>query len=154
MRRPVSLPADSSPEDSAAPYRRPLADAEPPCADVSGREAGYLLALHHLETLETAARTPTQKSLARAMGVSAPTALEMVRRLRRLGLVEDDRLELTARGTSAALPRASPPHAALLRTGEMLAYADQATNPEAERLAPSLSRELARKLLAVRPPRD
>lgn len=143
--------SDSATGDPAAPYRRPAEDHEPPCADVSGREAGYLLALHQLAT---APRPPTQKSLAASMGVSAPTALEMVRRLRRLGLVESDRLELTAKGTSAALLLASRRHAAHLLTGEVLGYDDQATNPEAERLAPSLSRELARKLLAVRPPRD
>jgi Mn-dependent DtxR family transcriptional regulator len=117
---------------------------------VSGREAGYLLALHQLAS---ATKPPTQKSLAESMGVSAPTALEMVRRLRRMGLVERDRLELTPKGTSAALLLASRRHAAHLLTGEVLGYADAATNPEAARLAPSLSRELARKLLAVRPPR-
>ena len=143
--------SDSASGDPAAPYRRPAKEHEPPCADVSGREAGYLLALHQLATVP---QPPTQKSLAESMGVSAPTALEMVRRLRRLGLVESDRLELTAKGTSAALLLASRRHAAHLLTGEVLGYADQATNPEAERLAPSLSRELARKLLAVRPPRD
>ncbi|HET9124530.1 MAG TPA: hypothetical protein VFN65_06565 [Solirubrobacteraceae bacterium] len=117
---------------------------------MSGREAGYLLALHQLATATTA---PTQKGLAESMGVSAPTALEMVRRLRRMGLVEAGRLELTSKGTSAALLLASRRHAAHLLTGEVLGYPDAAANPEAVRLAPSVSRELARKLLAVRPPR-
>lgn len=133
------------------PYRRAVAESDPPCAEVSGREAGYLLALHQLAS---AAAPPTQKGLASSMGVSAPTALEMVRRLRRMGLVEPDRLELTPRGMSAALLLASRRHAAHLLTGEVLGYSDAAHNPEAARLAPSLSRELARKLLAVRPPRD
>jgi Mn-dependent DtxR family transcriptional regulator len=133
------------------PYARETMAEEPPCADVSGREAGYLLALHELAT---ATAPPTQVGLARSMGVSAPTALEMVRRLRRLGLVEPDRLELTPKGTSAALLLASRRHAAHLLTGEVLGYPDARANPEAERLAPSVSRELARKLLAVRPPRD
>lgn len=132
------------------PYARPAEPDELPCADVSGREAGYLLALRQLATVTT---PPTQKQLARSMGVSAPTALEMVRRLRRLGLVEGDRLALTLKGTSAALLLASRRHAAHLLTGEVLGYADARSNPEAERLAPNLSRELARKLLAVRPPR-
>lgn len=135
-------------EHLVAPRRRP-AIPDPPCAEVSGREAGYLLALHQLAT----DARPTQKSLADSMGVSAPTALEMVRRLRRMGLVEPGRLELTPRGTSAALLLASRRHAAHLLTGDVLGYADAAANPEAARLAPSLSRELARKLLAVRPPR-
>lgn len=143
-------PSDSPPTDPAAPYRRPTLEAEPPCAEVSGREAGYLLALHQLATAPT---PPTQRGLADSMGVSAPTALEMVRRLRRMGLVEDDRLELTSKGTSAALLLASRRHAAHLLTGQVLGYPDAAANPEVERLAPSLSRELARKLLAGRPPR-
>jgi Mn-dependent DtxR family transcriptional regulator len=133
------------------PYARLVPADEPPCADVSGREAGYLLALHELATATT---PPTQVGLARSMGVSPPTALEMVRRLRRLGLVESDRLELTLKGTSAALLLASRRHAAHLLTGDVLGYTDARANPEAERLAPSLSRELARKLLAVRPARD
>jgi Mn-dependent DtxR family transcriptional regulator len=132
-------------------HRRPTVELDPPCAEVSGREAGYLLALHQLAT---AVKPPTQKSLAESMGVSAPTALEMVRRLRKMGLVEADRLELTPKGTSAALLLASRRHAAHLLTGDVLGYTDAATNPEAARLAPSLSRELARKLLAVRPPRE
>ena len=37
------------------------------------------------------------------MGAAAPTALEMVRRLWKLGLVDRDHLELTTEGTSAAL---------------------------------------------------
>jgi Mn-dependent DtxR family transcriptional regulator len=147
----LAEPSHSAPEYPAGHRRRPSVDTDPPCAEVSGREAGYLLALHQLAT---ATKPPTQKSLAESMGVSAPTALEMVRRLRRMGLVEPDRLELTPKGTSAALLLASRRHAAHLLTGDVLGYADAATNPEAVRLAPSLSRELARKLLAVRPPRE
>ena len=156
MREPSSRsmlaePSHSAPQDSAEHYRRSVVDLDPPCAEVSGREAGYLLALHQLAS---APKPPTQKRLAGSMGVSAPTALEMVRRLRRMGLVEADRLELTSKGMSAALLLASRRHAAHLLTGEVLGYTDAATNPEAARLAPSLSRELARKLLAVRPPRE
>ena len=147
----MAEPADSAPVDPGEIYRRQTTEPDPPCAEVSGREAGYLLALHHLAS---APAPLTQKGLATSMGVSAPTALEMVRRLRRMGLVVSDGLALTPKGTSAALLLASRRHAAHLLTGEVLGYADAATNPEAERLAPSLSRELARKLLAVRPPRD
>lgn len=140
---------DNPPADPLAPYRRPAQDPEPPCAGVSPREAGYLLALHRLAE---APSPPTQVGLARSMGVSAPSALEMIRRLRKLGLVENDRLELTPKGTSAALLLASRRHAAHLLTGDVLGYEDQATNPEVERLAPSMSRELALKLLSVRRP--
>jgi Mn-dependent DtxR family transcriptional regulator len=151
IRSPVAEPSDSAPADVAGAYGRSSLDPDPPCAEVSGREAGYLLALHQLASAPT---PPTQKGLAQSMGVSAPTALEMVRRLRRMELVQSDRLVLTSKGMSAALLLASRRHAAHLLTGEVLGYADAATNPEAERLAPSLSRELARKLLAVRPARD
>lgn len=147
----MAEPSHSAPQYPEGHRRRPAVDLDPPCADVSGREAGYLLALHQLAS---ATQPPTQKGLAQSMGVSAPTALEMVRRLRRMGLVEADRLELTPKGTSAALLLASRRHAAHLLTGDVLGYTDAATNPEAARLAPSLSRELARKLLAVRPPRE
>jgi Mn-dependent DtxR family transcriptional regulator len=147
----LAEPSHSAPEYPAGHRRRPADELDPPCAEVSGREAGYLLALHQLAT---ATKPPTQKSLAESMGVSAPTALEMVRRLRRMGLVEAEQLELTPKGTSAALLLASRRHAAHLLTGDVLGYSDAATNPEAARLAPSLSRELARKLLAVRPPRE
>lgn len=140
-------PSDNPPADPGAPYRRSAPEAGPPCAGVSPREAGYLLALHRLAE---ATSPPTQVGLARSMGVSAPSALEMIRRLRKLGLVESDRLELTPKGTSAALLLASRRHAAHLLTGDVLGYEDQATNPEVERLAPSMSRELARKLLSVR----
>ena len=143
--------ADEQDPGGRDPYFRPRVPEEPPCAEVSGREAGYLLAMHRLAT---APPPPTQKQLAASMGVSAPTALEMVRRLRRLGLVEPNRLELTPKGTSAALLLASRRHAAHLLTGGVLGLTDQAANPEAERLAPSLSRELARKLLADRPTRS
>jgi Mn-dependent DtxR family transcriptional regulator len=146
----MAEPTDSAAEDPADRFRRPTAEPEPPCAEVSGREAGYLLALHQLAV---APKPPTQKGLAGAMGVSAPTALEMVRRLRRMGLVDAERLVLTPKGTSAALLLASRRHAAHLLTGEVLGHPDAATNPEVERLAPNLSRELARRLLAARPPR-
>jgi len=149
-RSTLAEPSHPATEHPAAPRGRRAVEHDPPCAEVSGREAGYLLALHQLAT---APGPVTQKGLADSMGVSAPTALEMVRRLRRMGLVEGDRLELTSKGTSAALLLASRRHAAHLLTGEVLGYTDAAANPEAARLAPSLSRELARKLLAVRPPR-
>ena len=56
----------------------------PPCADLSAVEARYLLAILDLER---AAGAPTQAEVARSLGVSAPTALEMIRRLRVLGFV-------------------------------------------------------------------
>ncbi len=116
-----------------------------PCSHVSAREATYLLALQELQR-----RTPepTQVALARAVKVSAPTALEMVKRLRSLGLVEPDKMVLTHEGTSAALLLASRRHAASVLTREMLGLDEAAAEVEVERLAPSLSAEVARRLLA------
>jgi Mn-dependent DtxR family transcriptional regulator len=116
-----------------------------PCSHVSAREATYLLALQELqrETPE-----PTQVALARAVGVSAPTALEMIKRLRALGLVEPDKLMLTIDGISAALLLASRRHAASVLTRDVLGLDAEAAEIEVDRLAPSLSAEVARRLLA------
>lgn len=140
VQRSASMPAAAK----AAPSVRP-------CAEVSAREASYLLALRELERGDSPA---TQVALARAMSVSAPAALEMVRRLRTLGLVEPDRLALTADGTSAALVLASRRHAAHLLTHEVLGLDEADAQPEAERLAPSLSAALTRRLLSGRTDRS
>lgn len=87
------------------------------------------------------------------MGVSAPSALEMVRRLRQLGLVEPDRLSLTHEGVSAALVLASHRQAAHLLAHDLLGIDDQGAVEEAARLAPSISPGLTRRLMATRPPR-
>jgi Mn-dependent DtxR family transcriptional regulator len=118
-----------------------------PCADVSAREAGYLLALHGLQREST---TPTQVALARAMGVSAPTALEMVRRLRTMGLVETAGLRLTREGTSAALTLAARRHAAQVLTEEVLGIEGESVEPEIARLAPNLSPKMVQRLNARR----
>ncbi len=138
---------------SKQPDRQPeqRLHADPPCADVSAREAGYLLALHDLGRGEAA---PTQAALARSMGVSAPSALEMVRRLRALGLLEPGGLALTHEGTSAALVLASHRHAAHLLTHDLLGLDEHGADAEAARLAPSISPLLTRRLMATRPPRD
>jgi Mn-dependent DtxR family transcriptional regulator len=118
--------------------------SEPPCAHVSAREAGYLLALRDLNAAQ---EVPTQVALARAMGVTAPTALEMIRRLRRLGLVDPDELVLTNEGVSAALLLASRRHAADLLTRDLLGLDSEAAETEAARIAPSLSPAVTRWLI-------
>jgi Mn-dependent DtxR family transcriptional regulator len=123
------------------------AGTEPPCAHVSAREASYLLALRDLNA---APEPPTQVALARAMGVAAPTALEMVRRLRRLGLIEPEGLALTNEGISAALLLASRRYAADLLTRDLLGLDPEAAEPEAAQLAPNLSPALTRWLIADR----
>lgn len=97
--------------------------------------------------LAESSELPTQASLARAMEVSPPTVLEMMRRLRADGLVEPDRLVLTRVGVSSVLKLASQRYAALLLAREVLGLDDEAARQEAERLAPSISTTLARRLL-------
>lgn len=114
-----------------------------PCVEVSPREADYLLALLDLGRDKV---VPTQAALARAAGVSPPTALQMVRRLRELGLVAQSALGLTVEGTSAALVLASRRLAAEHLTRDVLGLAE-GVQQEAAKLAPSMSRELARRLI-------
>jgi DtxR family transcriptional regulator, Mn-dependent transcriptional regulator len=125
-------------------------DARTPCAGASPREAGYLLALLDLSRDQD---RPTQAALARSMQVSAPTALEMVRRLRQLGLVEQNGLALTHEGVSAALVLASHRRAAHMLAHDLLGMDDQGADAEAARLAPSISAGLTRRLMASRPQR-
>lgn len=125
---------------------KPEQAAETPCADVSAREASYLLTLRELTHDE---QPPTQAALARAMKVAPPTALEMVRRLRQLGLLKTDSLTLTDHGRSAALLLASRRHAAHLLTHDLLGITDERqADIEAARLAPNVSPRLTRHLLA------
>lgn len=132
------------------PGRAGRSHSEHPCSEVSAREAGYLLALRELSSGE---KPPTQAALARAVGVSAPTALQMIRRLRQLGLLEQDGLALTKEGVSAALLLASRRHAAHVLTHDVLGLDDTA-DPQADRLAPNISPELTRRLFAARHPRS
>lgn len=125
-------------------------ETERPCVEVSPREAGYLLALLELSRSE---EQPTQAGLARAVGVSQPSALEMIRRLRQLGLVERKRVALTNEGTSAALVLASRRHAAHLLSRD-LGLDEQQASAEALRLAPNISPEISRRVLARHPRGD
>jgi Mn-dependent DtxR family transcriptional regulator len=114
-------------------------------------EARYLLALRDLNSGGT---PPSQAAVARKVGVSHPTALEMIRRLRALDLVAPDALTLTANGTSAALVLTSRRHAARVLAHEVLGLDDEQANAEADALATSLSPVLARRLVAWRTRRD
>jgi Mn-dependent DtxR family transcriptional regulator len=114
-------------------------------------EARYLLALRDLNAGGTA---PSQAAVARKVGVSHPTALEMIRRLRTLDLVAPDALTLTASGTSAALVLTSRRHAARVLAQEVLGLDDEQADAEADALATSLSPVLARRLVAWRTRRD
>jgi Mn-dependent DtxR family transcriptional regulator len=120
---------------------------ERPCAEVSAREATYLLALLELSRRP---EPPTQAALARAVGVSPPSALEMIRRLRQLGLVAPKQVALTYEGTSAALVLAARRQAAHLLSRD-LGLDEQQASAEAQRLAPGISPAIARRVLAKHP---
>jgi Mn-dependent DtxR family transcriptional regulator len=122
-----------------------------PCMELTEGEARYLLALRDLNAGGT---PPSQAAVARKVGVSHPTALEMIRRLRALDLVAPDTLTLTANGTSAALVLTSRRHAARVLAQEVLGLDDAQADAEADALATSLSPVLARRLVAWRTRRD
>lgn len=117
------------------------------CVEFTAGEARYLLALRELSADGT---IPSQAALARRLGVSHPTALEMVRRLRKVELVEPDRLRLTSAGMSAALVLASRRRAAQALAHDVLGLDDADAEVEAERIAASASPLLARRLVAWR----
>src|SRR4051812_32580019 len=118
-----------------------------PCMELTEGEARYLLALRDLNA---GGSPPSQAAVARKLGVSHPTALEMIRRLRGLDLVSDDVLTLTPTGTSAALVLSSRRHAAHVLAHEVLGLDEEQAEAEAEQLATSLSPVLARRLVAWR----
>jgi Mn-dependent DtxR family transcriptional regulator len=128
--------------------RAPRPIASPPCAELTAGEARYLLAILDLEQGDGA--VPTQAGLARLLGVSPPTALEMVRRLRQLGLVEEGSLRLSGAGLSAALVLRSRRTAAQELAHDVLGLDDEEASREADSLASSLSPALARRLIAWR----
>src|SRR5690242_17522828 len=117
------------------------------CVELTAGEARYLLAIRGL-TSDGA--PPSQAAIARRLGVSNPTALEMVRRLRKLDLVEDDSLALTSAGMSAALVLHSRRQAAQKLAHDVLGLDDAEAEIEAEKLAASASPTLARHLVAWR----
>lgn len=124
-----------------------MAGISPPCAELTEGEARYLLAI--LDLSEGSAQ-PTQAAVARSLGVSGPTTLEMVRRLRELGVLEHDTLVFTPSGVSAALVLSSRRRAARTLTGDVLGLEDEAAREEAGRLASRVSPALGRKLAAWR----
>jgi Mn-dependent DtxR family transcriptional regulator len=116
-----------------------------PCVELTPGESRYLLAI--LQMQRSGGRV-SQAALARAVGVSHPSALEMVRRLRQLGLVEPDALALTVEGTSAALVLRSRRSAARVLVHDILGLEGEQAELEAARLASSVSAELGRRLAA------
>jgi Mn-dependent DtxR family transcriptional regulator len=125
--------------------------AAAPCMEITEGEARYLLAVRDLNA---DGQPPSQAAIARKVGVSHPTALEMIRRLRGLDLVAPKALTLTASGTSAALVLSSRRQAARVLAHEVLGLDDEQSAVEADALATSLSPMLARRLVAWRTRRD
>jgi Mn-dependent DtxR family transcriptional regulator len=133
---------------STTRHRRHDADTlSAPCMEITEGEARYLLAVRDLN-LDS--KPPSQAAVARKVGVSHPTALEMIRRLRTLGLVDAETMTLTASGTSAALVLSSRRQAAHVLAHEVLGLDDEQSAAEADALATSLSPMLARRLVAWR----
>lgn len=106
-------------------------------------ESRYLLAILELTADGT---IPSQAAVARALQVAQPTALQMLRRLRRMGLVHDDRVELTPAGVSATLTLRHRHQAARILTRDILGLPEEEADHEAIRLAANVSSPLARRL--------
>ena len=133
--------------------KEPEADTgtEHPCVEWSEGVARYLIAISDLSRGEA---KPTQAELARVLEVSQPSVLEMVRKLRGMGLVEEEGLALTSEGTSAALVLSSRRNAARDLTREVLGLDPDEAGLEAEHLASSASPALGRRLVAWRASRS
>jgi Mn-dependent DtxR family transcriptional regulator len=115
------------------------------CVQLTVGEARYLLAIRGLSGEEGRS---SQAALARKLGVSHPTALEMVRRLRQLALVEETGLELTPEGVRTALVLGQRRQAAQHLAHDVLGLDDEQAQLEGERLAATASPVLARRLVA------
>lgn len=122
-----------------------------PCVEMSEGVARYLMAI---SDLSRSGERPTQAKLARELDVSQPSALEMVRKLRSMGFVREEGVELTAEGTSAALVLTSRRNAARDLTREVLGLEPEEAGLEAEQLASTASPALGRRLVAWRASRS
>jgi Mn-dependent DtxR family transcriptional regulator len=121
--------------------------ASHPCVEMSEGVARYLMALFDLGQV---GNPPTQARLARELNVSQPSALQMVRRIRQMGLINDADLGLTPAGMSAALVLTSRRTAATDLTSEVLGLDPDEARAEAEHLASSATPAFGRKLVAWR----
>ena len=131
---------------------KPVNPAESnPCVEMSEGVARYLMALFDLGQ---EGKPPTQARLARELEVSQPSALQMVRRIRELGLINEDDLGLSPAGMSAALVLTSRRTAATDLTSEVLGLDPDEARAEAEHLASSATPAFGRKLVAWRKSRS
>jgi Mn-dependent DtxR family transcriptional regulator len=114
-----------------------------PCVETTPGESRYLLAILDLTGEGT---VPSQAAVARSLNVAQPTALQMLRRLRKMGFVRDDRVELTPAGVSATLTLRHRHQAARILTRDILGLPEDEADHEALRLAGNVSSPLARRL--------
>ncbi len=134
---------------STEPKSQAVRDEEEgrPCVEMSEGVARYLMALFDLEQ---EGGPPTQARLARELDVSQPSALQMVRRIRAMGLINEGDLGLTPAGTSSALVLTSRRTAATDLTSEVLGLDPAEARVEAGHLASSATPAFGRKLVAWR----
>lgn len=146
----------AKPTDQTPDEHRPAEPADPtgrqalpeaPCVEMSEGVARYVMALFDLNH---EGKPPTQARLARELEVSQPSALQMVRRIREMGLISPDDLSLTPQGMSAALVLTSRRTAARDLTHEVLGLDPAEAQAEAEHLASSATPAFGRKLVAWR----
>lgn len=122
-----------------------------PCVEMSEGVARYLMALFDLGQ---EGKPPTQARLARELQVSQPSALQMVRRIREMGMINESDLGLTPAGMSAALVLHSRRTAATDLTSEILGLDPAEARAEAEHLASRATPAFGRKLVAWRKSRS
>jgi Mn-dependent DtxR family transcriptional regulator len=114
-----------------------------PCVASTVSSARYLLAIFEVDRDEPRL---TAAAVARRLGVSTPSAHEMIGRLATLGLIERHPLKLTADGMSTALVLSTRRRAARRLAHDVLGLDDEAADQEAHSLAATLSPMLGRRL--------
>ena len=114
-----------------------------PCVASTVSTARYLLAIFEVDRDEPRL---TAAAVARRLGVSTPSAHEMIGRLETMGLVERHPLRLTADGMSTALVLSTRRRAARRLAHDVLGMEGDAADEEAHQLAATLSPLLGRRL--------
>lgn len=114
-----------------------------PCVAATVSTARYLLAIFEVDRDEPRL---TAAAVARKLGVSTPSAHEMIGRLETMGLIERHPLKLTADGMSTALVLSTRRRAARRLAHDVLGMDGQAADDEAHQLAATLSPLLGRRL--------
>ncbi|MBJ7471742.1 MAG: MarR family transcriptional regulator [Solirubrobacteraceae bacterium] len=114
-----------------------------PCVASTVSTARYLLAIFEVDRDEPRL---TAAAVARRLGVSTPSAHEMIGRLETMGLVERHPLKLSADGMSTALVLSTRRRAARRLAHDVLGMDGESADEEAHHLAATLSPMLGRRL--------